>query len=95
VERVEKWEGSNLETEAYADYLLDEHLFQQQLTKSMKARLLSITQSEVYQDYKQRFLAYQMAVDTLPVGTERSRALEASYKLLEDWVGALGSVWDQ
>jgi len=90
VERVEKWEGSNLETEAYADYLLDEHLFQQQLSPKMKARLLSITQSEVYQEYKQRFLAYQVEIDTLPVGPKRSHTLEKSYELLEDWMVALG-----
>ena len=91
VERVEKWEGSNLETEEYADYLLEKHVLRELLTPEVKARLLTISQSEVYQSYKQRFLAYQVEIDTLPVGPKRSRALQKRDDLLEDWVKALGA----
>lgn len=91
VERVEKWEGSNLETEEYADYLLQAYPFRRQLTKKMEARLLSITQSKVHEDYKQRFLAYQVEIETLPVGPKRSLTLQKSYDLLEEWVEALGA----
>jgi hypothetical protein len=90
VERLEKWEWSNYATEDYADYLLEGQLFKERLTPKMEAALTAITQSEVYQNYKQQHLECLVARNSLPAGPERSRVIAREKEVLEAWVVGLG-----
>jgi len=82
-ERKDIWEGMNLSTEEYADYVKEE--FQKHLDTQVSEYLKQITETQKYREFKSQLIENYCKLNKYDRGIRRSKIISDNDNLLKKW----------
>lgn len=89
IKRIEKWEGMNISTEEYADYILD--YLRDDIEEEITEALTKITNEKDYVNFKAKLIENYSKLNNLQPGQTRTKIIADNNALLKKWEKALNN----